>query len=431
MSDEPSTLPTDLLRKRKTPAAPLKLVVISAGADHRRELLLDKGTYRIGKSSGTDLRLADASVSRVHLLARVLADGKVELVDQGSTNGSFYDGLRFERLEARAGTVVRVGNTDLKVVAAETTTREAAVSVADHFGALSGESVVMREAFALMERVAPTDSTVLLRGETGTGKELCAAAIHAASARRAQPFVVCDLGAATPSLIESELFGHVKGAFTDAHGDRPGAFEAAHGGTLFLDEVGELQLDVQARLLRAIEAGEVKRVGATSAQTFDVRVIAATHRDLESAVAAGTFRKDLYYRLAVVQITLPPLRERAQDIPLLIDRILASLDKPASELSPETRSLLAQYPWPGNVRELRNVIERVLVLGGTQLPSAEAVKSDAMTFKDAKDQLLAHFERDYIKAVLARCKGNIARAARESGLHRAHVHRLINKYDLG
>ncbi|HSI04201.1 MAG: sigma 54-interacting transcriptional regulator [Myxococcota bacterium] len=425
-------MPTDLLRQRQQPSAPLKLVVISAGTDNRRELALEKGTYRIGKSSGTDLCLADTSVSRVHLLARVLADGKIELIDQGSTNGSFYDGLRFERLEARAGTVVRIGKTDLKVVAADSSTLESPVSTTEHFGGLYGESLPMRQVFALMERVAPTDSTILVRGETGTGKEVCAAALHAASGRRAQPFVVCDLAAATPSLIESELFGHVKGAFTDAHGDRAGAFEAAHGGTLFLDEVGELPLEVQARLLRAIETGEVKRVGSSSVRRFDARVIAATHRDLESAVAAGTFRKDLYYRLAVVQITLPPLRDRVQDIPLLVDRILATLGKPASDLAPETRALLTQYPWPGNVRELRNVIERALTLGGdAQLPSAETARADEMTFKDAKDKLLAHFERDYIRAVLQRCKGNIARAARESGLHRAHVHRLINKYDLG
>ena len=234
------------------------------------------------------------------------------------------------------------------------------------FGALVGESLAMRQAFALLERAAAGGADVLLQGETGTGKDLAAEALHERGARARKPFVVCDLAAMAPTLIESELFGHVRGAFTGAVADRAGAFERAHGGTIFLDEVGDLPLELQPRLLRALERRQIKRVGGDRYETVDVRVVAATHRKLTEEVHAGGFREDLYHRLAMVTVVLAALRERLEDLPVLVDTLLKRLGVPAQRdafLTSTTQLLLRSYDWPGNVRELRNVIERAVKLG--------------------------------------------------------------------
>jgi DNA-binding NtrC family response regulator len=299
----------------------------------------------------------------------------------------------------------------------------------------------MREAFTLLERLAPGESDVLIQGETGTGKEGCAEGIHAGSKRSKGPFIIVDLAGIAPSLIESELFGHVKGAFTGAHVDRAGAFERAEGGTVFLDEVGELPPEIQPRLLRVLERRQVKRVGANDYRTVDVRVVAATHVDLEGAVKAGKFREDLFHRLAVLRVTLPPLRERLEDIPLLVDTMLERMGRPPSALSEQTRALLAQYPWPGNVRELRNVIERVVNMGEEALPDmgpapvdkprpASVTPEVELPFKEAKERLIEGFERDYLKSLIERCEGNISRAAREAGIARLYVRKLLKKHGL-
>jgi DNA-binding NtrC family response regulator len=299
----------------------------------------------------------------------------------------------------------------------------------------------MREAFTLLERMASGDADVLIQGETGTGKELCAEGLHKEGQRRSGPFVIVDLAGLTPSLIESELFGHVKGAFTGAHTDRAGAFERANGGTVFLDEVGELPMEVQPRLLRALERRQVKRVGANDYRKVDIRVVSATHVNLEEAVKQGRFREDLFHRLAVLRVQLPPLRERLEDIPLLVDTVLERMGKPPSVLSEQTRALLTQYPWPGNVRELRNVVERVVNLGEEALPdmptqpeirvSRPRVSVDPeLPFKEAKEQLIEGFERDYLKSLLERCGGNISRAAREAGIARLYVRKLLKKHGL-
>ena len=313
-------------------------------------------------------------------------------------------------------------------------------STNNKLGALVGTSLVMRQTFALLERAAAGDVDVLLLGETGTGKELAAEALHELGPRAGRPFVVCDLTATPPSLVESELFGHVRGAYTGAVSDRPGAFERADGGTLFLDEIGDVGLEIQPRLLRALERRQVKRVGGNSYASVDVRVVAATHRNLEEEVAAGRFRQDLFHRLAVVTAVLPPLRERLEDLPLLVSTLLARSGRTAaagSILSPQTQILLRTHNWPGNVRELRNVIERAVRLGvepeipAIQQRATPAPGADARTpFKEAKENLVSAFERDYLADLLRRFHDNVSVAARESGIGRAYLHRLLKKHGL-
>jgi two-component system, NtrC family, nitrogen regulation response regulator GlnG len=308
--------------------------------------------------------------------------------------------------------------------------------------------------FALLERVAASDAAVLVEGETGTGKELVAEAVHAASARRRGPFIVCDLGSLPRSLIESELFGHVRGAFTGADRDRVGAFEQADGGTIFLDEIGELQLDVQPRLLRALERRQVKPVGSSQFRTSDTRVVAATNRDLLAEAKAGHFREDLYHRQAVVRLRLPPLRERREDIPMLAEhfvaRAAAAMGRPAPALSASVVAALRGHDWPGNVRELKNVLERALsiapdvpsldttLLGLDDLPGAVAVNEGAaplvdttVPFKESKDRLVHAWEREYVTTLLDRAGGNVSLAARNAGIDRVYLHRLLKKHGLG
>jgi DNA-binding NtrC family response regulator len=329
--------------------------------------------------------------------------------------------------------VLGIGETELRCSAARSSALEP--SSAERFGALVGRSLVMRELFALLERVAGGDAPVLIEGETGTGKELCAEAIHAAGARAAKPFVVCDLGAAPSSLIESELFGHVRGAFTSADRDRDGAFAIADGGTLFLDEIGELDLPAQPRLLRALERRQIKRVGDHAYRAVDVRVIAATNRQLAAETHAGRFRSDLYYRLTVVRVALPPLRERKEDLPLLVAELL-SHERPGVTLSPDAQALLADYEWPGNVRELKNVLCRaVSVLGNEHVvtPRHLGIADQIVTperFHAAKELLIADWELDYLKRLLVRASGNMSRAARLAGLERAYLYRLVKKHGL-
>jgi transcriptional regulator with GAF, ATPase, and Fis domain len=410
--------------------------VVASGPDYGKQLALDRGTYRVGTEQGSDLQLSDPSVSRTHLVVKVLSQ-EIELTDSGSTNGSFFRGARFSSVRVQPPAELRLGRTDLRLVALETATSARPPSTADHFGQLQGRSLAMRELFALLENVAPTDSDLLLLGETGTGKELCAEAIHSASSRSSRPFVVCDLAAVSPSLLESELFGHVRGAFTGAHQARSGVFEAADGGTLFLDEIGELSLELQPRLLRALEKRQVKRVGANDYRSVNVRVVAATHRDLSTEVREGRFREDLYHRLAVLVARLPPLRERPDDILDLALHFAQELGADASALSAETQALLRGYHWPGNLRELRNIVERVVRLGDPSLQLAEETRSRPsdrarveLPFKEAKEQLVDAFERDYVRQLLAAHGGNISRAAKQAGIVRVYLQRLIKKHGL-
>jgi DNA-binding NtrC family response regulator len=415
-------IPTDVLSQATQAPLALKLVVVS-GPDYRKELLLDQGTYRIGKDPACELVLADTAVSRTHLIVEVVAQG-VRLTDPGSTNGSFCDGVRFTSVVAMPPARIRVGKTEIELVPRQAITSGPPPSDKDSFGELHGRSLVMRRLFAMLERVAPTDTDVLIQGETGSGKEVTARSIHAASARVQGPFVACDLAAVAPTLAAAELFGHVKGAFTGATKDRKGLVEQAHAGTLFLDEIGDFGLELQPQLLRVLEQREVRRVGESGYRKVDIRVLAATHKDLEAEVKAGRFREDLYHRIAVATVRLPPLRERREDIALLVDDLLERLGKPKGQMSAETRTLLLAHQWPGNVRELRNVVERAVGLGEIEAPAAQA----PMTFKESKDRLVAAFEADYLRDLMKRCGNNVSMAAREAGMDRVHLHRLLKKH---
>jgi DNA-binding NtrC family response regulator len=287
----------------------------------------------------------------------------------------------------------------------------------------------MKRVVEVLTRAAAKDVTVLLEGETGTGKDVCARALHAASARARQPFETVDCGAFAKDLAASELFGHEKGAFTGADRARAGAFERANGGTVFLDEVGELPLELQPLLLRALEARTIKRVGGGTTIPVDVRVLAATHRDLDARVKAGQFRADLLHRLAVVRVTVPRLADRMDDVPLLARAILSQLGDRARgfSLSPTTLQLLQSQPWPGNVRELRNFLERAAAVGLDDQPAAPA---DDLDYAEARERALDAFERDYAAFILKRAKGNVSQAARDAGMNRAYLHRLLKRHGL-
>jgi DNA-binding NtrC family response regulator len=313
---------------------------------------------------------------------------------------------------------------------------EELAGVPSRFGAALGESPALRRVFALLARLAPTELTLTLIGETGTGKDVLARAVHDASRRSAGPFVVFDCGAVAPTLIESELFGHEKGAFTGAVAERQGAFERAHGGTLFLDEVGELGLDLQPKLLRALEQRRVRRVGGADDRAVDVRIVAATNRDLESAVAGATFRQDLFFRLSVAVLHLPPLRERRQDLAPLVRHFLAEAGRPLN-VAPTTLEVLASYDWPGNVRELRNVVSAAAALAdGDTLeprhllffrPQRRAARDEALPLAG---QSLEALERAAIGQTLRLCGGNKSKAARSLGIAPSTLYEKLRKYQL-
>ena len=415
-------------------------VVVLDGPDSGGRLELERGTYCIGKDPHCDLVLSDRGVSRQHLELVVEAGG-IRVRDLGSKNGTFLEGVRVTEVLVGSGALLRVGTTNLRVVS-PLDDAKLSPSAATSYGGLSGESLAMRAVFAVLEKVAESDVAVLITGETGTGKELCAEAIHAHSPRAGKPFVVCDMAAMTGGLIESELFGHVRGAFTGADRDHLGLFATADEGTLFIDEIGELGLSLQPRLLRVLEQRQFRPVGGKGYHQSNVRVVAATNRDLREEVAAGRFREDLYHRLAVVTVRLPPLRDRRSDIPSLVQRFVGER---ALRLPPETLAVLTEYDWPGNVRELKNVIDGALArLGaGDELPpsllglstpaaheSMPWPKIDQPGFFEAKELLISTWERNYLRELLQRCEGNVSRAARESGIGRNYLHRMLKRHGL-
>ncbi|HVV82831.1 MAG TPA: sigma 54-interacting transcriptional regulator, partial [Kofleriaceae bacterium] len=326
----------------------------------------EKDEIRIGSMEDNDVVIDDDTVSRYHCKV-VQEDTGYVLVDLRSTNGTFINKVRIREAYLKPGCTLGVGQTQLRFNARE---EEVPVvpSRADRLGSLIGGNARMREIYTILERIAPTATTVVIEGETGTGKEVVAQTIHGLSPRRNRELVVFDCGAVPPNLIESELFGHEKGSFTGAVMTRQGLFELADGGTLFLDELGELPLDLQPKLLRALEQREVRRVGGQRASKVDVRIIAATNRNLEEEVRAGRFRQDLFYRLSVVRLRLPALRERADDVPLLVHHVLktapynhgADGQPRVRTVAPDAMAALQAYPWPGNVRELVNVMERAV-----------------------------------------------------------------------
>ncbi len=425
----------------------LAFVLVVHGPDGGR--YPSDGTILVGKHPENDVVIDAPGVSRYHLEVRAEADAVV-VRDVGSKNGTFANGARITEIRVGVGSVVRIGGPAGTELGIELTHQPAIQpSSADRFGPLIGRCSAMRSVFTVLERTAPSAATLLVLGETGTGKEVCAQAVHEASPRRAGPLVVIDCGAIPHHLIESELFGHRRGAFTGADGDRVGAFEAASGGTLFLDEVGELPLELQPKLLRVVESRSVQRLGETTRRAVDVRVVAATHRDLEAEVTRGRFRQDLYYRLAVVTLRLPPLRERGDDVLFLAQHLLATLGRAdAIDVEePSIRSALLGYAWPGNVRELRNALERAIHLGaahalpmtgapapvtpsGPSEPSPPAAGPD-LPFKEAKEQLVVAFERAYVERLMQKHDGNISAASREADIDRNYLYRLLKKHGLG
>jgi len=415
-------------------------VMVTEGVDADRSAPLVAGGLTVGTSSQAGFRLKDPSVSRKHV-ELIPIDAGIRVRDLESTNGTVIGGNRITEAVVPLGTVLVLGKTKLELVRV-VERHPLPLSRRRRFGELIGSSAPMRQVYSLLERAAEADVTVLIEGETGTGKELAARAVHQSSSRSQAPFQIVDCGAVSPTLIEAELFGHVRGSFTGADRDRPGAFELAHQGTLFFDEIGELPLALQPKLLRALESREVRRIGGTSCIPVDVRFVAATNRNLAEEVKRGRFREDLFYRLNVFRVVMPPLREHREDIPLLVKHFLEPLSD--SPLSDELLGRMSQLDWPGNVRELRNAVERAVVLargdktarattqtapGGEQ--EGLALEVDASRpFKEVKAEVVARFERAYLEQVLDRTRGNISAAAREAGIDRKHMERLIRKHDV-
>jgi DNA-binding NtrC family response regulator len=416
------------------------IFLVIKGPDRGESVRLQEGhSVYFGSAPGCEMVLSDKTVSRKHLKAELVGE-TVILQDQDSTNGTFIQGSRFKEIEIGYGAEFKLGRTVIKYLPEEEIV-EPEPSEQTSFGQLLGVDTKMRQLFKLMQDVAATNATVLIEGETGTGKELIAEEIHNHSDRRDGPFVVFDCGSVPHELIESMLFGHVKGSFTGAITDRKGAFAEAHGGTIFLDEIGEMALDLQPSLLRVLDKKAVRKVGSNQYERIDVRVVAATNRDLRAEVAKKTFREDLYYRLAVIRVSVPPLRERGLDIPQLVNYFIRSFssDKPLS-VAAEDMARLRRHSWPGNVRELRNVIERscLLARGGTinledalheEPAQSLGIRTD-LPFKEAKGQLVEMFEREYIEDLMRRHKMNLSAAAREAQIDRKHLRELIRKYDL-
>ncbi len=398
----------------------------------------------VGSGEGASLRLDDRLVSRVHAQIELTDDG-VWVRDLGSRNGTFIDNIRVGHARVPAGGTITVGSTKLSV---DVSSEQRAVWPLDRFGPILGRSPKMRELFLRLSRVSASDAAVLIQGETGTGKELVARAIHDHSPRSKRPLVVVDCGAMPANLLESELFGHAKGAFTGAVSTHLGAVEVAEEGTLFLDEIGELPLEVQPKLLRALESHTFRRLGETQYRPIRARFLAATHRDLASMVNEGTFREDLFFRLNVLPVRIPPLRERQEDIPLIIEALLAARRAPPLDVPIEE---LMTRPWHGNVRELRSFVERAVTLGtdealamspahgGGAAPQAvSGVSGDGgfppidvtVPFKDVRDAWIEHLEKNYVRGALERQGGNVTAVAESSGLARSYVHRLIRKHNL-
>lgn len=446
-------------------------VNVLSGPDEGLVRDIESSSIRVGARQGNDVQLSDSGVSGLHFEI-TLEDRGYRLKDLDSTNGTFVAGLRVNDIYIRPETVIQVGTTKMRF---EPLSESVEVELANsgRFGGMIGDSVKMRQLFARLEKIAPSNATVLITGETGVGKELVAEAMHEMSPRSKGPFVVLDCGSIPQNLIESELFGHERGAFTGATSAHAGVFERADGGVVFLDEIGELPLSMQPKLLRALERKEVRRIGGSKMINVDIRVVAATNRDLGVEVNRGRFREDLYYRLAVARVHVPPLRERSEDVSLLIEHFLEIT--PGAEgtlLAPETIELMKKHDWPGNVRELRNVIERAVLLsespmtktalGGahssraasapeeqdettqkrnTDPPPAAAsspIPDDAMRvvvdtktpFKVLKQEMISEFERRYITQLLEEHSHNISSAARAAGIDRMSIHKMLNRLGL-
>ncbi|HWU89566.1 MAG TPA: sigma 54-interacting transcriptional regulator [Kofleriaceae bacterium] len=456
-----------------------KLVVLN-GPDQGKELEMVKPRVTGGRSIISDLVVQDKAVSGTHFEVSAREDG-FRLRDLNSRNGIYVGDLKVREAFLRAGNVFRIGHTNIQFQSTQDVI-EIPLSKEDRFGRVLGSSPSMREIFAHLAKVAPSELTCLITGETGTGKEMVARSLHEVSPRKSRPFVVLDCGSIPRELIESTLFGHEKGSFTGAVAQHVGCFEQANGGTIFLDEIGELDISLQPKLLRVLEQREIKRVGGDRTHKVDVRVLAATNRDLRQEVNKGTFREDLYFRLSVVHVELPPMRDRKDDIPALANHFLreiAARRGMTMSFAPDAMAALINHSWPGNVREMRNVIERAaalsdgpvitrpdLVFGremgpsvvvahdlaqagahaaqraaaqlsGVDLPQQSgpaifdaALLKAGLGFKGAKQSVVDAFEIAYLTALMQRNDGNITRSAQEAGLTRYHLRELLKRHGL-
>ncbi|MBK6846455.1 MAG: sigma 54-dependent Fis family transcriptional regulator [Proteobacteria bacterium] len=422
-----------------------KLVVLN-GQQRGREVVVTHDALRIGKAPENGLVLGDDAISRQH--CEIIWDRRGYLLrDLQSTNGTRLNGAEVREAYLTSGAVVGIGAIDLRFRLAEHRI-EILPSEHERLGEMVGRSLAMREIFGLIEQIAPTDATVLISGETGTGKDMVARTLHQLSRRAAGPFVIVDCGAVSGTLIESELFGHEKGSFTGATAARQGAFERADGGTVFLDELGELSLDLQPKLLRVLEQREFRRVGGNRPIHVDIRVLAATRKNLRAEVEQGAFREDLFFRLSVVPLYVPALRERKQDIPLLVAEFERQFGAGAGAVPPEALEMMVQHEWPGNVRELRNVFERgiyfskqlgadafgltdLVPFGSTLGPVAADITFDPQaSYGTNKERWNDGLERRYVAWLLQRTNGNLTRAAREAQMDRKHLRKLLRKYGI-
>lgn len=432
-----------------------QLVVIE-GASKGRKLDLDNNQITVGKKDDNHLTVEDRAVSRTHFEI-VPSEDSFLLKDLESTNGTFINETKVREAYLEPGDIIRIGNSRIEFLAFDEKVH-VEPSEKMEFGRIIGRSRRMRQIFGLLERISPTNATVVIEGETGVGKEVVARSIHDYSPRKDSPFIVFDCSAVAENLIESELFGHMKGSFTGAVSTRKGAFEEANGGTIFLDEIAELSLDLQPKLLRALEQRQIKKVGSNETVNIDVRVLCASNRNLRKEVADGNFREDLYYRLSVVKLYIPPVRERPEDIEMLVERFLAEGDfnknydgsLRVTRVEDDALKMLTRYQWPGNVRELVNVLSRVVPLvSGSNIKGQDLAyvfqelerEEDEVTeklpqvdlgipFKEAKQKVVEHFERDYLAALLRRNNYNISKTAREAGIDRKHIRNLLKKYGI-
>jgi DNA-binding NtrC family response regulator len=411
-----------------------------AKAPDGREFIIDVDALVIGRDEGANIVVADPEVSALHCELRAVGEG-ILVKDLGSTNGTFLGPVRVREVTLVTTSELTVGRS--KIVVEPQAKRRVDVGFSDRFGPLVGGSPKMRRVFGVLEKVANTPLSVLIVGETGTGKELVAKAIHDASERGGGPFIVVDCGSIPPTLAESILFGHEKGAFTGATERRKGALAEADSGTLFLDELGELPPELQPKLLRALSEKQVKRVGGSTFEPIDVRVLAATRRDLGAEMNAGRFRSDLFFRIAQVRVELPPLRERLGDLPLLVEDVCRRVGKPqhVSTVLAWIEQRMVSHDWQGNVRELVNVasvaatladepgaIDDVLMLARDEAAVDRLGEGRGTAFNEAKRSAIAAFERDYFSGLARRSKGNVSEMARQSGMERHHVRAYLRKY---
>ncbi len=424
---------TQPLDRRSMPRPPVSAIIRVDGASppiHR----LAAGLCVVGSGSGCDIVIDDPTVSRQHLELALVAEG-VAVRDLGSRNGTHFHGQHIDRMTVALGTSLTIGRVTVNVELDREAFEEPDDDVGDGYCGIFGRSAAMRQLFARLRRLEGSLVPVLIEGESGVGQELVARAIHRSSPRSNGPFVALNCGALPRELVGSELFGHRRGAFTGANETRKGAFETAEGGTLFLDELGELPLDVQPVLLRALEYGEIRAVGSDDVRTVKTRVVCATNRALQDDVRSGRFREDLYYRVAVVRLRVPPLREHLDDVPMLAERFAADH---GIELDPDVLVRLSGRTWPGNVRELRSAIMAYAALGELGEPAEpehgaleKAVSTSVdlnAPYTQQKDAVVDAFSRVYLRALMARAAGNQTDAARMADLDRTYLGRLLAKY---